>query len=54
MDRLRPALSDVLEQCYREPVEIDLTKWSKYGIPCLEASDASTDDIQFFRNIVKF
>ena len=29
-----------------EPVEIDLKKWNDWGLPCLEASDASTDDIQ--------
>ena len=29
-----------------EPVEINLRKWNNLGIPCLEASDASTDDIQ--------
>lgn len=29
-----------------EPVEIDLTKWNGKGIPCLEASDASTEDIK--------
>ena len=29
-----------------EPVEIDLTKWNSKGIPCLEASDASTEEIK--------
>ena len=29
-----------------EPVEIDFTEFTENGLPCLEASDVSTDDIQ--------
>ena len=29
-----------------EPVEIDFTEYAEGGLPCLEASDVSTDDIQ--------
>lgn len=29
-----------------EPVEIDFTRWDAKGLPCLEASDVSTDDIK--------
>lgn len=29
-----------------EPVEIDFLKLTEFGLPCLEASDASTDDVK--------
>ncbi|MCR4611671.1 MAG: AIPR family protein [Lachnospiraceae bacterium] len=35
-----------------EPVEIDFSKFSLKGLPCLEASDASTDDIKCYLCVI--
>ena len=35
-----------------EPVEIDFTDFTSKGLPCLEASDVSTDDIQCFLCVI--
>ena len=35
-----------------EPVEIDFTKFHVKGLPCLEASDASTDDIKCYLCVI--
>lgn len=35
-----------------EPVEIDFTKFHVNGLPCLEASDASTDDIKCYLCVI--
>lgn len=35
-----------------EPVEIDFMKLTEKGLPCLEASDASTDDVKCFLCVI--
>ena len=35
-----------------EPVEIDFTNFNSKGLPCLEASDASTDDIKSYLCVI--
>lgn len=35
-----------------EPVEIDFSDMSESGLPCLEASDASTDDIKCYLSVI--